>query len=246
MRGLPLAGNVVELQPAVCAAVHDALGAEDHAVIAGVQLGEGVLNVSLGELPGRLDAPAGEDLIGVVAMMMVMMAAAAMLVVVIVIMIVVVMMLMLVFIIVIIIIVVMVMAAAAMLVVVIVVVMLMMVLVLILLIVVVIMMMAAAAMLIMLIIVVVVMMVFVLFFLVLVGVLLVGLGSHSDQLSLEVVLGGHGLQDLLAGQGVRAVVTMVAVGFFSRSMATAAAIFSSVAFWVRLRMMQLAWLIWSS
>ena len=63
----PLAGNVVELQPAVCAAVHDALGAEDHAVIAGVQLGEGVLNVSLGELLGRLDAPAGEDLIGVVA-----------------------------------------------------------------------------------------------------------------------------------------------------------------------------------
>ena len=44
----------------------------------------------------------------------------------------------------------------------------------------------------------------------------------------------------------QAVVTMVAVGFFSRSMATAAAIFSSVAFWVRLRMMQLAWLIWSS
>ena len=34
------------------------------------------------------------------------------------------------------------------------------------------------------------------------GVLLVGLGSHGDQLSLEVVLGGHGLQDLLAGQGV--------------------------------------------
>ena len=76
----PLAGNVVELQPAVCAAVHDALGAEDHAVIAGVQLGEGVLNVSLGELPGRLDAPAGEDLIGIVVMMMVMMAAAAMLI----------------------------------------------------------------------------------------------------------------------------------------------------------------------
>ena len=57
-------------------------------------------------------------------------------------------------------------------------------------------------MLIMVIIVVVVMMVFVLLFLVLVGVLLVGLGSHGDQLSLEVVLGGHGLQDLLAGQGV--------------------------------------------
>ena len=128
-------------------------------------------------------------------MMMVMMAAAAMLVVVVM---VVVVMLMLVFIIVI---VVMVMAAAAMLVVVIMVVVVM-VLVLILIIVVVIMMMTAAAMLIMVIIVVVVMMMFVLLFLVLVGVLLVGLGSHSDQLSLEVVLGGHGLQDLLAGQGV--------------------------------------------
>ena len=126
-----------------------------------------MLNVSLGELPGRLDAPAGEDLIGIVVMMMVMMAAAAMLVVVIVIMVVVVM-----------------------------------VLVLILIIVVVIMMMTAAAMLIMVIIVVVVMMMFVLLFLVLVGVLLVGLGSHGDKLSLEVVLGGHGLQDLLAGQGV--------------------------------------------
>ena len=57
-------------------------------------------------------------------------------------------------------------------------------------------------MLIMVIIVVVVMMVFVLLVLVLVGVLLVGLGSHSDKLSFEVVLGGHGLQDLLAGQGV--------------------------------------------
>ena len=112
-------------------------------------------------------------------------------------MVVVVMMLMLVFIIVI---VVMVMAAAAMLVVVIMVVVVMMLMLVF--IIVVVMMMAAAAMLIMVIIVVVVMMVFVLIFLVLVGVLLVGLGSHSDQLSLEVVLGGHGLQDLLAGQGV--------------------------------------------
>ena len=70
-------------------------------------------------------------------------------------------------------------------------------------IVIVVMVMAAAAMLIMVIIVVVVMvLVLLVLVLVLVGVLLVGLGSHSDQLSLEVVLGGHGLQDLLAGQGV--------------------------------------------
>ena len=115
---------------------------------------------------------------------------------VVVIMVVVVMMLVLVFIIVI---VVMVMAAAAMLVVVIMVVVVMM-LVLILIIVVIIMMTAAAMLVV--VIMVVVMMVFVLLFLVLVGVLCVSLGSHSDQLSPEVVLGGHGLQDLLAGQGV--------------------------------------------
>ena len=95
----------------------------------------------------------------------------------------------------------MVMAAAAMLVVVIMVVVVMM-LMLVFIIVIVVMVMAAAAMLVMVIIVVVVVMMFVLLFLVLVGVLLVSLGSHSDQLSLEVVLGGHGLQDLLAGQGV--------------------------------------------
>ena len=46
------------------------------------------------------------------------------------------------------------------------------------------------------------MMVVMLFLIVLVGVLLVGLGRHGDQLGLEVVLGGHGLQDLLTGQVV--------------------------------------------
>ena len=45
-------------------------------------------------------------------------------------------------------------------------------------------------------------MMLVLFFLVLLDVLLIGLGSHGDQLCLEIVLGGHGLQDLLAGQGI--------------------------------------------
>ena len=45
-------------------------------------------------------------------------------------------------------------------------------------------------------------MMLVLFFLVLLGVLLIGLGSHGDQLRLEIVLGGHGLQDLLTGQGI--------------------------------------------
>ena len=47
-------------------------------------------------------------------------------------------------------------------------------------------------------------------------------------------------------KAVQSVVTMVAVGFFSASRATAAAIFSSLALPVRLRMMQDAWLTWSS
>ena len=48
--------------------------------------------------------------------------------------------------------------------------------------------------------VIVVVMMVMLLVLVLVGVLFVGLCSHGDQLCLEVVLGGHGLQDLLTGQ----------------------------------------------
>ena len=44
--------------------------AQDHAVIAGIQLGEGVLHLGLGELAGRLHAPAGEHFIGVVVVMM--------------------------------------------------------------------------------------------------------------------------------------------------------------------------------
>ena len=69
-------------------------------------------------------------------------------------------------------------------------------LVLVLVVIIVVVMVAAAAM------VVVVMIVVMLFFLVLVGVLLIGLCSHGNQLCLEVVLGGHGLQDLLTGQFV--------------------------------------------
>ena len=44
---------------------------------------------------------------------------------------------------------------------------------------------------------------------------------------------------------VQSVVTMVAVGFFSASRATASATFFSGALPVRLRMMQDAWLTWS-
>ena len=110
----------------------------------------------------------------IVIIMVVMVAAAAMVVVV---MIVVMMVLMLIVIIIFIVIVVM--------------------LVLVLVVIIVVVMMAAAAHTVL---VIVVMMVVMLFFLVLVGVLLIGLCSHGDQLCLEVVLGGHGLQDLLTGQ----------------------------------------------
>ena len=44
----------------------------------------------------------------------------------------------------------------------------------------------------------------------------------------------------------QAVVTMGAWGFFSRSRAATSASFSSLSFWVRLRMMAPAWTIWLS
>ncbi|EFQ06437.1 hypothetical protein HMPREF9436_02125 [Faecalibacterium cf. prausnitzii KLE1255] len=116
---------------------------------------------------------------------------------------------MLVLVVIIVVIVVVMVAAAAMvmvvmivmmvlvLIVVIILIMIVVMLVLILVVIIVVVMMAAAAHTVL---VIVVMMVVMLFFLVLVGVLLIGLCSHSDQLCLEVVLGGHGLQDLLTGQ----------------------------------------------
>ena len=158
-----------------------------------------MLHFCLGELAGRLHAPAGEYLVGIVVMMMVVMAAAAVAVMVV---------MMLVLVVIIVIIVVVMVAAAAMVMVIMIVMMVLMLIVIIIFIVIVVMlvlvlvviivvvMVAAAAM------VVVVMIVVMLFFLVLVGVLLIGLCSHGDQLCLEVVLGGHGLQDLLTGQFV--------------------------------------------
>ena len=150
----PLAGHIIELQPAVCATVHDALAAQDHAVIAGIQLGEGVLHLGLGELAGRLHAPAGEHFVGVVVVMM--MAAAAMtvmvvvmlvLLVVVVMLVMVMVMVMLMLVLVIIIVMIVVVAAAAMviMIVLVVVVVMMLVLILVVIIVIMVMMMAAAA-----------------------------------------------------------------------------------------------------
>ena len=165
-----------------------------------------MLDVRFGDLLGGLDAPAREDLVGVVAVvvMMVVMAAAAvavlimmMLVLVVPVIMVVVVMLMLIIVVVI----VMMVAAAVVILILVVMMMVMLVFVLVIIIVVIIVVvMVAAATHAVLIVVMVMMLVF--FFLVLVGVLLVGLGSHGDQLCLEVVLGGHGVQDLLTGQGI--------------------------------------------
>ena len=63
-----LAGNVVEFHPCAVAAADNALGPQDLAVGAGVQLREDPADLRLGIGPGRLPAPGGEDLIGVVVM----------------------------------------------------------------------------------------------------------------------------------------------------------------------------------
>ena len=70
---LVLFGHVVEFEPAVLA-VHDALGTQDVAVVAAVQLVEHVLKSFLAELLRRLLAPGGEDVVGVVMMVMVALA----------------------------------------------------------------------------------------------------------------------------------------------------------------------------
>ena len=71
-----LAGHMVKVQPGAVRRRNDALGAQHDAIgLAVVQCGEGIADFFLGELLRRLDAPALEDLVGVVAVMMVMMAA---------------------------------------------------------------------------------------------------------------------------------------------------------------------------
>ena len=155
-----------------------------------------MLDVSLAELLGRLDTPAGEHLIGIVIVVMVVVMAAAAVAVLIV-----VMMLMLIMVIVILMVVVVMVVAAVVLVVIILVVVVMLVLVLIIVVIVIVIMvvMAAAAHTVLI---VMMVMMLVLFFLVLLGMLLIGLGSHGDQLCLEIVLGGHSLQDLLTSQRI--------------------------------------------
>src|SRR5699024_10615531 len=70
------------LQPAIRAAVHDALGPQDHAVLAAVQRRQGLLQRAAAVFVGGLPAPAGEHLVGVVVVVMVPAAADAVLIVV--------------------------------------------------------------------------------------------------------------------------------------------------------------------
>ena len=73
---LMLAGDHVELVPGI-AAVHNALGAQDHAVSALVQRVQGLVQILTAVFVGRLLAPAREHLVGVVVMVVVMMPAGA-------------------------------------------------------------------------------------------------------------------------------------------------------------------------
>ena len=68
---LMLLGHVVELDPRAVRAADDALGPEDLTVLAGVQRRQDALDVRLREGLGRLAAPGGEHLVGVVVMMVV-------------------------------------------------------------------------------------------------------------------------------------------------------------------------------
>ena len=72
---LMLTGHHVELVPGV-AAVHNALGAQDHAVSALVQGVQGLVQVLTTVLVGRLLAPAREHLVGVVVVVVMMPAGA--------------------------------------------------------------------------------------------------------------------------------------------------------------------------
>ena len=65
---LVLLGHIVKFNPVPVLTVHDAFGPEDAAVRAGVQGGENRFHSRLGEGLGRLPAPRGEYLVGVVVM----------------------------------------------------------------------------------------------------------------------------------------------------------------------------------
>ena len=183
---LMLAGDHVELVPGV-AAVHNALGAQDHAVSALVQRVQGLVQILTAVFVGRLLAPAREHLVGVVVVVVMMAAGADAVLVVVVLMVMLVLVL-----------VVVVMAAVVVVVIVIVIMVVMMVmLVLVLIVILVVMMMAAAVVLVLIVVVMVMMVVLVL---ILVGMGHVGGAGLGQQLGDEVALAVHDGDDLCAGQ----------------------------------------------
>ena len=188
-----LAGDHVELVPGV-AAVHDALGAQDHAVSALVQGVQGLVQVLTAVLVGRLLAPAREHLVGVVVMVVVMMPAGADTV-----LVVVVLMMMLVLMLVLIVVMV-VMAALVVMLILIMVVVAALVVMLIIVVIIVMMVMVAALVLVVVILIMVMVVVMMLVF-VLVRVGHVGSASLGQQLGDQVALAVHDGDDLCTGQG---------------------------------------------
>ena len=180
---LVLAGDHVELIPGV-AAVHNALGAQDHAVSALVQRVQGLVQILTAVFVGRFLAPAREHLVGVVVVVVMMPAGADAVLVVVVLMVMLVLVL-----------VVVVMAAVVVVVIVIMVVMVMLMLVLV--VILVVMMMAAAVVVVLIVVVMVMMVVLVL---ILVGMGHVGGAGLGQQLGDEVALAVHDGDDLCAGQ----------------------------------------------
>ena len=191
---LMLAGDHVELVPGV-AAVHDALGAQDHAVSALVQRVQRLVKILAAVLVGRLLAPAGEHLIGIVVVV-VAAAADAMLIVVMLMMVVMLIMVMMAAMLMIVLILVMIVMAAMLMVVVILVMVMMAAM---LMVVVILVMVMMAAMLMIVVILIMVMMVVVM--LLLAGMCLVGSAGLVQQLGHKVALAVHDRDDLGAGQG---------------------------------------------
>ena len=174
---IDLAGDIVKVDPLAVLPGDDALGAEDRAEDAAVELAQDVLDLVQGVFLRGLHAPAGKDLVGVVMMVMMM------------------------FVVMIVLVVVVIVAAAAVIVVVMLMVMLIMIMVIV---VVAVMVMAAAVLMLMLVMVMMLMVVVMAAAAVVVIVLFLGLGrglgGQLGQLGLEGVFLLHGLQDLLAGE----------------------------------------------
>ena len=189
---LMLAGDHIELIPGV-AAVHDALGAQDHAVSALVQRVQRLVEILAAVLVGRLLAPAGEHLIGIVVVV-VAAAADAMLIVVMLMMVVMLIMVMMAAMLMIVVILVMVMVAAVLMIVVILVMVMMAAMLVVVLILV---MVVMAAMLVVMVVLIMVVMVVVM--LLLTGVCLVGGTGLVQQLGHKVALAVHDRDDLGAG-----------------------------------------------